>query len=545
MKESKVFSILQSIGGAFMLPIALLPVAGLMLGIGASFTNGIMLEAYNLTWLFGEGTMLGGLLLVFKNTGQIIFSNLPLLFAIGVASGLAQKEKYAAGIAGTIGFLVMHQSVNTMLTLHGMLDGTVLSAGMLGSVLGIKSIEMGVFGGIIVGLGVAALHNRYYMIEFPSMLSFFSGTRFVPIITSILFLFVGIVLFYSWGYIQNGLDTLGMIVNASGYFGTFLYGCIERALIPFGLHHVFYMPFWQTAVGGTAIIDGQMIAGGQNIFFAELGSPSTQHFSVEATKYMAGKFPIMLFGLPSAAFAMYKTARSEHQKKIGGLLLSAALTCIVSGITEPIEFSFLFLAPILYVVHTVFCGLAFMLMHIVGGAVGQTFSGGLIDFTLFGILQGNEKTNWLNIILVGLAFIPLYYFTFKYMILKLDLKTPGRAEDEASVKLFSEEDVVHLGQTTMRPRPTTDGDTVSPLIVAGLGGVENIQTIACCATRLRVNVHNPANVQEQLLTETGAHGVIASGNGVQVIYGTNVPNIKARLEVYMETEVEAVKQTEV
>jgi len=526
MKQSKAFSILQSIGGAFMLPIALLPVAGLMLGIGASFTNAFTIETYGLMWLLGEGTMLGNLLLILKNTGQIIFSNLPLLFAIGVASGLAEKEKYVAGIAGAIGFLVMHQTINSMLEVNGMLAAGALAAGTTGSVLGIISLEMGVFGGILVGIGVAALHNKFYMIEFPSMLSFFSGTRFVPIITSLVYLSVGIIMFYVWGYVQNGMQALGAVVNATGYFGTFLYGCIERALIPFGLHHVFYMPFWQTAVGGSALIDGNTIAGAQNIFFAELASPNTTAFSVEATKYMAGKFPVMLFGLPSAAFAMYKTARPEHKKKVGGLLLSAALTCIVSGITEPLEFSFLFLAPVLYGVHTLFCGLSFMFAHIVGGAVGQTFSGSLIDFTLFGILQGNAKTHWLNIILVGIGFVPLYYFTFKYMILKLDLATPGRTVDADNVKLFSKDEYT---------KKNTD-DELSAMIVAGLGGVSNIQAITCCATRLRVNVRDAAMVDEALLNESGAHGVVTSGNGVQVIYGTNVPNIKAKLEVYIEMQ---------
>jgi PTS system D-glucosamine-specific IIC component/PTS system maltose and glucose-specific IIC component len=526
MKQSKVFSMLQSIGGAFMLPIALLPVAGLMLGIGASFTNEVTLEMYNLTWLLGAGSVLGSLLLIFKNTGQIIFANLPFLFAIGVASGLAEKEKYVAGIAGAIGFLVMHQTINSMLAVYGMLEPDVLPAGTIGSVLGIVSLEMGVFGGILVGVGVAALHNKFYMIEFPTMLSFFSGTRFVPIITSLVYLCVGIAMFFLWGYVQNAMRALGMFVNATGYFGTFLYGCIERALIPFGLHHVFYMPFWQTALGGTAIIDGNTIAGAQNIFFAELASPSTIEFSVEATKYMAGKFPIMLFGLPAAALAMYKTARPEHRKKVGGLLFSAALTCIVSGITEPLEFSFLFLAPVLYVVHTIFCGLSFMCAHIVGGAVGQTFSGSLIDFTLFGILQGNDKTSWLNLVFVGLGFVPLYYLTFKYMILKLNLLTPGRAEDEAEAKLFSKEEYVKRN----------DDDAISALIVTGLGGVGNIQALTCCATRLRVNVRDPEAVQEDVLNETGAHGVICNGKGVQIIYGTNVANIKAKVEVYMEMQ---------
>jgi PTS system D-glucosamine-specific IIC component len=277
---------------------------------------------------------------------------------------------------------------------------------------------MGVFGGIIVGLGTAFLHNRFYRIKLPAVLSFFGGVRFVPIIATVCFILVGAIAFFVWPFVQMGISKLGEAVLASGYFGTFLYGFIERALIPFGLHHVFYLPFWQTGVGGSMVIDGVTVYGAQNIFFAQLASPDTTRFAVSATRFMSGKFPMMIFGLPGAALAMYSCARPEKKKVAGSLLLSAALTAMLTGITEPIEFTFLFVAPLLYVIHSIFAGLAYMLMHLLGVGVGMTFSGGIIDLTLFGILQGNSKTNWIWVVVVGLAYFAVYFLLFRFLIRK-------------------------------------------------------------------------------------------------------------------------------
>ena len=282
--------------------------------------------------------------------GNIVFSNLPIIFAMGVAIGMAKKEKEVAALAGAIAFFIMHASIGAMININGGADSML--AGSTVSVVGITSLQMGVFGGIIVGLGVAALHNRFYRIELPQVLSFFGGTRFVPIISAIVYLFVGILMFYIWPVIQSGIYSVGGLVRNSGYAGTFLYGVMERALIPFGLHHVFYLPFWQTAVGGTATVAGQVVEGAQNIFFAELGAKGITHFSVAATRFMSGKFPLMIFGLPGAALAMYRCAKPEKRKAVGGLLLSAALTSMLTGITEPIEFTFLFAAPALWFVHS-------------------------------------------------------------------------------------------------------------------------------------------------------------------------------------------------
>ena len=526
--KDKVFGVLQRVGRSFMLPIALLPVAGLLLGIGSSFTNPTTLATYNLTNIIREGGLLYTILNIMSKAGGVVFDNLPLLFAMGVAIGMAKKEKEVAALSGAISYLIMNTAISTLIAAKG---GTqALAANTTTSVLGITTLQMGVFGGIVVGLGVAALHNRFYKIELPQVLSFFGGTRFVPIICSLVFLVVGAVMFYVWPIVQGWIASLGNLVLASGYFGTWIYGIIERALIPFGLHHVFYMPFWQTEIGGAVMIDGNLVQGAQNIFFAELASNSTTQFSVEATRFMAGKFPFMIFGLPAAAYAMYKLARPEKKKIAGGLLLSAALTAMLTGITEPLEFTFLFVAPLMYGVHCVLAGLSFMLMHILNVGVGMTFSGGLIDLFLFGVLQGNAKTNWIWIVVVGLVYALLYFAVFYFMIKKFNYKTPGREADDEETKLYTRKDVdARKNQAKSQP------DSVSALILKGLGGKDNISDIDCCATRLRVTVKKPELTDEAALRQSGASGVIKKGHGVQIVYGPKVSVIKSNLEDYMDS----------
>lgn len=531
--KDKIFGVLQRVGRSFMLPIAILPVAGLFLGIGGSFTNETMLNAYGLMGIMGPGTPINAFLTVLSNAGDIVFANLPLLFAMGVAIGMAKKEKEVAALSGAIAFLIMHASIGALINING---GTeAMLAGSTASVLGITSLQMGVFGGMLVGLGVAALHNRFYKIELPQVLSFFGGTRFVPIISATTYLFVGILMFYIWPHVQSAIYSVGNIVQSSGYAGTWVYGFMERALIPFGLHHVFYLPFWQTAVGGTAMVGGQLIEGAQNIFFAQLADPSTVQFSVEATRFMSGKFPLMIFGLPGAALAMYKCAKPEKRKVAGGLLLSAALTAMLTGITEPIEFTFLFVAPVLYVIHSIFAGAAYMLMHMLNVGVGMTFSGGLIDLTLFGILQGNAKTHWINIVLVGIVYFAVYYFLFTYLIKKFDFKTPGR-DDEEEVKLYTRADV----NAKKEGQAERQDNQVSAMILKGLGGEENLSDLDCCATRLRVTVKDASKVSESLLKSSGAAGVIIKGNGIQVIYGPRVTVIKSNLEDFIASGVKVV-----
>ncbi|HDN2450476.1 TPA: PTS transporter subunit EIIC, partial [Clostridioides difficile] len=529
----KIFGVLQRVGRSFMLPIAILPVAGLFLGIGGSFTNETMLNAYGLMGIMGPGTPINAFLTVLSNAGDIVFANLPLLFAMGVAIGMAKKEKEVAALSGAIAFLIMHASIGALINING---GTeAMLAGSTASVLGITSLQMGVFGGMLVGLGVAALHNRFYKIELPQVLSFFGGTRFVPIISATTYLFVGILMFYIWPHVQSAIYSVGNLVQSSGYAGTWVYGFMERALIPFGLHHVFYLPFWQTAVGGTAMVGGQLIEGAQNIFFAQLADPSTTQFSVEATRFMSGKFPLMIFGLPGAALAMYKCAKPEKRKVAGGLLLSAALTAMLTGITEPIEFTFLFVAPVLYVIHSIFAGAAYMLMHMLNVGVGMTFSGGLIDLTLFGILQGNAKTHWINIVWIGLIYFAVYYFLFTFLIKKFNFETPGR-DDEEEVKLYTRADV----NAKKEGQAESQDNQVSAMILKGLGGEENLSDLDCCATRLRVTVKDASKVSESLLRSSGAAGVIIKGNGIQVIYGPRVTVIKSNLEDFIASGVKVV-----
>ena len=546
--KDKIFGVLQRVGRSFMLPIAILPVAGLLLGLGSSFTNTTTIETYGLQWLLGDKTILHALLVIMNAVGSAIFDNLPLIFAVGVAIGMAKKEKEVSALSAVIAYFVMNVSINAMLKISGKIlaDGSIAKDvldGTITSVCGIQSLQMGVFGGIIVGLGGAALHNRFYKIELPNALSFFGGTRFVPIISTVVYLFVGILMYFIWPTVQNGIYALGGVVTGTGYFGTLLFGIIKRALIPFGLHHVFYMPFWQTAVGGTMEVAGHMVEGGQNIFFAQLAdSANIAHFSADATRYFSGEFIFMIFGLPGAALAMYKCAKPEKKKQAGSLLLSATLACMFTGITEPLEFSFLFVAPALFAVQVVLAGSAYMIAHILNIAVGLTFSGGLLDFFLFGILQGNEKTSWMLVIPVGIVYFLLYYFIFSFLIKKFNFKTPGREDDNTETKLYTKADV--NARKAAKDVKSSDGkeaaaaDELSQTISRGLGGKANISDVDCCATRLRITVIDPDKVNDALLKSTGASGVVHKGQGVQIIYGPRVTVIKSDLEDYLASVTE-------
>ena len=502
--KKHLFSLLQRIGQSFMLPIALLPIAGIFLGIGSSLTNTNMLAAYHLKGLMGPGTAPYILFSLLNSAGSIIFDNLPILFAVGVAIGMARTEKATAALSSIVAFFVMHSTIGSLITYTGRSHSFL--TGATTEIVGITSLQMGVFGGIIVGLGVAALHNRFYKIELPRVFSFFGGTHFIPIISAITYVGVGILMFYIWPPIQILINDAGKLVLMSGYGGTFVYGLLERTLIPFGLHHVFYMPFWQTAVGG-----------------AELANPDTSHFSVAATRFMSGKFPLMMFGLPGAALAMYTCARPENKKAVGSLLLSAAISSAVTGITEPLEFAFLFVAPPLYVIHCAFAGLSYMLMHMLNVGIGMTFSGGFLDFFLFGILQGNTKTSWLHVIPVGILYFIVYFIVFRVMILKFNYQTPGHEKDNAA--------------------PVNNADNKSQQILDGLGGLENISDLSCCATRLRVTLHRPSKLNKEKLLATGAAAVVANGDGVQVVYGPEVTVIHARLQDYIAQIIPASSST--
>lgn len=526
-KQGRVFATLQKLGKSLMLPISILPVAGLLLGIGSSFTNPTTIATLNAAKVLGDGTFLHGLFTIFEGVGSCIFNNLPLLFAVGVAIGFANKEKEIAALASIVSFLSMHITINKILQLSGMLDNSSkinidFLEGMTTNVLGITTLQMGVFGGIVVGLLTAFLHNKFREIKLPDYLAFFGGNRFVPILCAFAFVIVGIVSSLIWPFVQIGINKLGFLVSSTGVIGAFIYDFIKRLLIPFGLHHVFYMPFWQTAVGGTAVVAGAKVIGAQNIVMAQLADVGTAHVSVEAAQYFMGGYPIMIFGLPAAAMAIYKAAFPENKKKAGSLMKSGAVTSIVTGITEPLEFPIIFAAPWLFVFHAVMYGISTVLLRLLGCAVACSFSTGIIDLVLFGILPGNTKTSWLAIIPVGIIMAVIYFVVFYFAITKLKLKTPGR-EDDTGIE-------IKAGMVT--------DPAMCPWITAGLGGIDNIENIDCCATRLRCTVKDGSKVDEALLKATGAMGVVNKGTGVQVIYGPKVNIVKGNLDAYMAENYE-------
>ena len=537
-KKSSAFAVVQQIGKSFFLPVSVLPIAGILLGLGSSFTNADTIAAYHLQGIMGEGTILNALLTIMSQVGNTIFGNLPLIFALAVALGMAKNEKAVAVLSAGISFFVMNSTINAMLKLSGKIlaDGTYAKSvlnGQITSVCGIDSLQMGVFAGVIVGLVTAALHNRFYKQQLPAALAFFSGVRFVPIISVIAHIGVGIICFFVWPTIQSGIFALGNLVMHSGYFGTAIFGFLERALIPFGLHHVFYLPFWQTSLGGTMEVAGKMVEGAQNIFFAQLADPNTKHFAVEACRFMTGKYSFMMAGLPGAAYAMYRCAKPEKRKIVGGLLFSAALTSFLTGITEPIEFTFLFIAPGLFILHCGLAGLSFALMHILKICIGTTFSCGLIDFMLYGVLQGQTKSNWMMILPVFAVYAVLYYFVFKFVIEKFDLPTPGRDDDEEEVKLYTKADY-QAKKGAANEDTDAPEDPISFMILKGLGGIKNIEDIDCCATRLRITVTDETKVTDQYLKQSGSKGIIKKGTGIQIIYGPQVSVIKSNFEEYVE-----------
>ncbi|SCJ33106.1 EIICBA-Glc [uncultured Clostridium sp.] len=545
---------LQRIGKAIMLPIAALPIAGILLGVGGALLGITGLSnppaVYQPLITFVSIPAVTAILTVMKNIGDIVFGNLPLLFAVGVAVGLAKKDKGTAALASVFGFIVMNQVVSTLLGL-GVTQLGVLTPDSVGEYgtyvttnLGIFTLNMSVFGGIITGLVTASLHNRFHTIQLPAVIGFFSGSRFVPIITSLVMALVGAVLAFAWPVVQNGIGVIANVVNNAGPAGTFLYGVVERALIPFGLHHVFYTPFWfGSFVDAQVLVNGsfQSIAGANTAYFVQLSnmtdlvgaSAATMDTIVNGTtRFMAGKFPFMMFGLPAAAFAMYRAALPKKRKVVGSLLLAAAVTSFLTGITEPLEFTFLFVAPVLYGVHCILAGLSFMLMDILNVFIGMTFSGGVIDYALFGLLPAGAgvPTNWIWVIVVGAVYAVIYYFLFYFMITKMNLKTPGRDENEEETKLYSKADYqASKGMNTENSSTSTGKGEIAekaPAVLAALGGEENIVSVDACITRLRVEVKDKAKVNKDELKSLGAAGVMEVGNGIQAIFGAKADAYK-------------------
>lgn len=532
-KKVGFFEVMQKIGRSFFLPISLLPITGVLLDIGASFSNQSTVERLNLISIMGEGTFLNHIFIIFTSIGTIVFANLPILFAIAVALGLARSEKAVAVFASAVSFLTMNMTIHELLKFSSKLnsDGSIPNDALVGSltsVLGINTLQLGVFGGIICGLVVAYLHNRFYKIELPSAISFFAGTRFVPLVSILASIVLAFILFFIWPVVQIMIAKLGTIILSSGILGTFLFGVIERALIPFGLHHAFYIPIWQTSLGGTMEIGGKIIEGAQNIYFAQLADPNNSKFSIDAVKFLVGKYPFMMGGLPGAALAMYHCIPKERREEAKGLYTGAGFTTFLTGITEPIEFTFLFLSPALFGVHVFLSGVSFALCEILNIAVGTTFSDGLIDFTVFGILQGNSKTNYLLLIVLMVVYFIMYYLIFKYLIIKWDVKIPGRDFSNSEIKLYTKEDYKNRKNNNLN-----DIERIET-IIKGLGEIENILDIDNCATRLRVTLKNAELLEEESIRQTGCSGIIKVSNGVQIIYGTQVSIIKSSLEEYIE-----------
>ncbi|MGL5648384.1 MAG: PTS transporter subunit EIIC [Clostridium sp.] len=544
---------LQRIGKAIMLPIAALPIAGILLGVGGALLGIAGLQnaptVYSPLISFVNNPIVTATLTVMKNVGDIIFGNLPLLFAVGVAVGLAKKDKGTAGLASVFGFIVMNQVISTLLTLGVTQLGVVTpdNVGEYGTYvttnLGIFTLNMSVFGGIITGIITSILHNKFYNIELPAVIGFFAGSRFVPIITALVMALVGAVLAFAWPVVQNGISLIAELVKNAGYLGTFLYGVVERSLIPFGLHHVFYTPFWfGSFVEANILVDGAqtVIAGANTAYFAQLSSMTDlvgaspevmSNIVAGTTRFMAGKFPFMMFGLPAAAFAMYKCAHPTKKKIVASLMISAAVTSFLTGITEPLEFTFLFVAPILYGVHCLLAGLSFMLMDIFNVFIGMTFSGGFIDFSLFGLLPAGAgvPTKWFMVLLVGAVYAVVYYFLFSFIIKKFNLKTPGRDSEEKETKLFTKKDF----------QGSNAGDEIknnAPIVLNALGGEENIVSVDACITRLRVEVKNKSIIEKGALTDLGAAGVVEVGNGVQVIFGAKANSYKNEINSILGDE---------
>ncbi|UPA11541.1 PTS transporter subunit EIIC (plasmid) [Borrelia parkeri] len=535
ISPGSIFTTLQKVGKAFMLPIALLPIAGLLLGIGGALTNKTMIQTYGIEDILGEGTLTSSILSLMKYTGEVIFANLPLMFAVAIPIGLAKAEKGTAALAGVVGFLVMHQTINGILSLQGINASTVNVEALIAigtpeaeaiaksqeytNVLGIFSLQMSVMGGMVAGFIAVMLHNRLHNIQLPTFLAFFGGSRFIPIITTLVMFIVGIILTCIWPVIQGMMISFGNIIEKSGYFGSFAYGAIKRSLIPFGLHHIFYMPFWQTSLGGTMEINGELVSGAQNIFFKQLSDPNTVHFEVtRGTRFFSGEFIIMIFGLPGAALAMYHTAKNENKKNTASLLLSASFTSMLTGITEPLEFAFLFAAPALYyLIYVPLFGLAHLLAHVFNIGVGLTFSGGFIDMFLFGILQGNSKTTWIMIPIIGIFYFIGFYYIFKLAIIKFNLKTPGREEVEEEVTKISTQ--------------KTAISEIARKVLEGLGGRDNITYLDACASRLRINVNKIELVKSVTYFKSiGASGMLQKGNGIQIIFGGLSDNIRMEMD---------------
>ncbi|MDK3835279.1 glucose-specific PTS transporter subunit IIBC [Staphylococcus pseudintermedius] len=520
------FGQLQRVGKALMLPVAILPAAGILLALGNAMHNEQLVSLA--PWLKHEVFVI--LSTIMESAGQVVFDNLPLLFAVGTALGLAGGDGVAA-LAALVGYLIMNATIGKVMhisidQIFSFADGakTLSQANKLPQhalILGIPTLQTGVFGGIIMGALAAWCYNKFYNITLPQFLGFFAGKRFVPIVTSLVAIVTGVVLAFVWPPIQEGLNDLSnFLLNKNLVLTTFIFGIIERSLIPFGLHHIFYAPFW-FEFGSYVNQAGEVVRGDQRIWMAQM----KDGVEFTAGAFTTGKYPFMMFGLPAAAYAIYRQARPERKKIVGGLMLSAALTSFLTGITEPLEFSFLFVAPILYVLHVLLAGTSFLVMHLLDVKIGMTFSGGFIDYILYGLLNW-DRTHALYVIPVGIVYAIIYYFLFTFVIKHMNLKTPGR-----------EDEVAETRDTSVERLPFD--------VLDAMGGKDNVKHLDACITRLRVEVLDKAKVDVNVLKELGAAGVLEVGNNMQAIFGPKSDQIKHDMALIMKGEITSPSQTTV
>ncbi|HEM6248263.1 TPA: PTS transporter subunit EIIC [Streptococcus suis] len=482
------FKKFSQLGQAFMLPISILPVAGLLLGIGGALSNSNAVAQFPVL----DQARLQAVFTIMSTAGSAVFANLALIFAIGVAVGLADADKGTAGLSAGVAYLVYTATISGFLTLFADKGA---------------SIDTGVLGALAIGITVATLHNKYRKIELPAFLGFFGGSRFIPIISSFAAIAIGSIFYIIWPPIQNLLVDFGKAIAEMGSFGTFLYGFGLRLTGAFGLHHTIYPMFWYTSLGGSEVVAGETIQGAQNIFFAQLADVNHTGLFTYGTRFFAGRFATMIFGLPASCLAMYHAIPKENRKKVGSFYSSSALTSLLTGITEPIEFSFLFVAPWLYVVHAFLDGLSFLVADLLQIRIGNSFSGGLIDYLIFGVFQGNDKTNWIYVIPVGLLWAAVYYLVFKFLVTKFHVLVPGM---ESSDQASHSEKVLSNG-SSLRDNAIA--------IIDALGGADNIENVTACATRLRVSLRNSGLVDKGVIQSIGATAVLDVKGGIQAIFG--------------------------
>lgn len=526
---------LQQFAGAMMVPIILLVCVGMYVGIGSAFTN----------YLIPKGTVAWRIADLFVGLGFKMMNTLPMWFALGLAFTLSRKEKGWGAFNGAVLFFMTHTVISRWATSGGITKDSVKVDQLIASGLdpvaaanysalwtdfmGIFTLDAGIFSGLATGLLAAWIHNKMINVKVPTMLSFFGGPRLGVLVSTLVAIPLGLVFFYAWPIVAGGLQGLTHFITASGLFGTWLFGALDKMLLPFGLHHLIAFPIEYTSVGGTMTIDGTTFEGVRNIMTGQAGSATATGYITR--NFTTGRLLFMFGGIPGMALAMYRTAHAESKQRVAALLVPAVLTAIVVGVTEPFEFTFAYVAPGIYwLVYAPLCGLAYVVMEAMHvSIIGQ---GGI--FLLPNLFQPQKVHAWPLLLMIP-VFFALYYFIFKGLIVKFNVKTPGRGGIDEEIRFTSKEEVrskyadagVSTPATTLPAEETGKGSVALPLaqrIVASLGGADNIDAVTNCATRLRVTVKDPKCVAADAVWqgENEATAVVRSGQNLQIIYGPRV-----------------------